>query len=179
MEFLVSLANGLTGIVSAGAENLVGLITGVLPNVLILLTLINALVALVGEEKVMSAARRITRFRILRYTVIPFMGLFFFTNPMCYTIGRFVDEDCKPAVIDSLFSFAHPITGIFPHANSGELFVWLGISAGLTTLDVSATPLAIRYFLVGIIVMFLRGNITEFVTKAMLGRESAKKKEEN
>ena len=80
MEFLVNLANGLTGIVSAGAENLVGLITGVLPNVLILLTLINALTALVGEEKVMSAARRITRFRILRYTVIPFMGLFFFTN---------------------------------------------------------------------------------------------------
>ena len=179
MEFLVNLANGLTGIVSAGAENLVGLITGVLPNILILLTLINALTALVGKEKVMSAARRITRFRILRYTVIPFMGLFFFTNPMCYTIGRFVDEDCKPAVIDSLFSFAHPITGIFPHANSGELFVWLGISAGLTTLDVSTTPLAIRYFLVGIIVMFLRGNITEFVTKAMLGRERVKKKEGN
>lgn len=175
MGFLVNLANGLTGIVSAGAENLVGLITGVLPNVLILLTLINALTALVGEEKVMSAARRITRFRILRYTVIPFMGLFFFTNPMCYTIGRFVDEDCKPAVIDSLFSFAHPITGIFPHANSGELFVWLGISAGPTTLGVSTTPLAIRYFLAGIIVMFLRGNITEFVTKAMLGRETTKK----
>ena len=165
MEFLVNLANGLTGIVSAGAENLVGLITGVLPNILILLTLINALTALVGKEKVMSAARRITRFRILRYTVIPFMGLFFFTNPMCYTIGRFVDVDCKPAAVDSLFSFAHPITGIFPHANSGELFVWLGIST---------TPLAIRYFLVGIIVMFLRGNITEFVTKAMLGRETTK-----
>ena len=105
------------------------------------------------------------------------MGLFFFTNPMCYTIGRFVDEDCKPAVIDSIFTFAHPITGIFPHANSGELFVWLGIAAGLETLKISTTPLAIRYFIVGIIVMFLRGNITEFVTKAMLGRNTRKNKE--
>lgn len=177
MDFLVNLANGLTGIVSAGADNLVGLLTGILPNVLILLTLINAIVALIGEERVMRVARKITRFRILRYTVIPFMGLFFFTNPMCYTIGRFVDEDCKPAVIDSIFTFAHPITGIFPHANSGELFVWLGIAAGLETLKISTTPLAIRYFIVGIIVMFLRGNITEFVTKAMLGRNSKKNKE--
>ena len=82
MDFLVNLANGLTGIVSAGADNLVGLLTGILPNVLILLTLINAIVALIGEERVMRVAKKITRFRILRYTVIPFMGLFFFTNPM-------------------------------------------------------------------------------------------------
>ena len=43
MDILVNLANGLTGIVSAGADNLVGLLTGILPNVLILLTLINAM----------------------------------------------------------------------------------------------------------------------------------------
>lgn len=36
MNFLIKLADGLTGIVGAGGENLVGLITGVLPNVLIL-----------------------------------------------------------------------------------------------------------------------------------------------
>ena len=97
MDFLVNLANGLTGIVSAGADNLVGLLTGILPNVLILLTLINAIVALIGEERVMRVAKKITRFRILRYTVIPFMGLLFYKS-MCYTIGRFVDEDCKPAI---------------------------------------------------------------------------------
>ena len=57
MDFLVNLANGLTGIVSAGADNLVGLLTGILPNVLILLTLINAIVALIGEERVMRVAK--------------------------------------------------------------------------------------------------------------------------
>lgn len=176
MNFFVKIADGFTGIVSAGGENLMGLITGMLPNVLILLTAINAIVALIGEDRVMNFAKRITRFRILRYTVIPFMGLFFFTNPMCYTIGRFVEDDKKPAVIDAIFSFAHPITGLFPHANSAELFVWAGISAGVTTLGHSTTPLAIRYFLVGIIVMFIRGNITELITKVLLGRNKKTQK---
>lgn len=176
MDFLVNLANGLTGIVSAGADNLISLLTGTLPKVLILLTFINAIIGFIGEERVMHAAKKITRFRLLRYTVIPFIGLFFFPNPMCYTIGRFVDEDCKPAVIDSLFSLCHPITGIFPHANPAELFVWLGIAAGLDTLGISTTPLAIRYLIVGMIVTFLRGNITELATKIMLGRNIRKSK---
>lgn len=174
MNFLIKLADGLTGIVGAGGENLVGLITGVLPNVLILLTLINALVVLIGEERVNAVAKKMTRFRILRYTVLPIIALFFLTNPMCYTLGRFVDEEYKPAVIDSMFSMAHPITGLFPHANSGELFVWMGIASGLATLGISTTPLAIRYFLVGIIVCLVRGIATEIATKAMLKNPKSK-----
>ena len=40
MNVFVKLAEGFTGIVSAGGENLMGLITGILPNLLILLTCI-------------------------------------------------------------------------------------------------------------------------------------------
>ena len=147
-----------------------GLITGILPNVLILLTFINALISLIGEERVMNFSKKLTRFRILRYTLLPVMALFFLTNPMCYTMGKFVEEDEKPAFIDACFSFAHPITGLFPHANSAELFVWTGIAAGITTLGESTTPLAVRYLLVGIIVIFLRGNVTEFITKKLMKR---------
>lgn len=172
MNFLVTLADGLTGIVSAGGQNLVGLITGILPNVLILLTMINALTALIGEEKVNNAAKKLTRFTVLRYTLIPILALFFFTNPMCYTMSRFVDEELKPALVDATFTMAHPITGLFPHTNPGELFVWMGIATGLTTLGISTTPLAIRYFLVGIIVCLIRGIATEYVTKAMLGKNN-------
>ena len=170
MNFIVNIAEGFTGIVSAGGENLMGLITGILPNVLILLTFINALISLIGEERVMNFSKKLTRFRILRYTLLPVMALFFLTNPMCYTMGKFVEEDEKPAFIDACFSFAHPITGLFPHANSAELFVWTGIAAGITTLGESTTPLAVRYLLVGIIVNFLRGNVTEFNTKKMMKR---------
>ncbi len=170
MDFIVKIAEGFTGIVSAGGENLVSLITSILPNVLILLTFINALISLIGEERVMNFSRRLTRFRLLRYTLLPVIALFFLTNPMCYTMGKFVEEDEKPAFVDACFSFAHPITGLFPHANSAELFVWTGIAAGITTLGKSTTPLAVRYLLVGIIVIFIRGNVTEFITKKLMKR---------
>ena len=49
MNVFVKLAEGFTGIVSAGGENLMGLITGILPNLLILLTCINAIITL-GHE---------------------------------------------------------------------------------------------------------------------------------
>ncbi len=82
-------------------------------------------------------------------------------NFMCYTFGRFVDEKYKPAYYDSCVSFLHPVTGLFPHANPGELFVYMGIAAGVTTLGLSLGDLAIRYFAVGLIVIFIRGLLTE------------------
>ena len=170
MNVFVKLAEGFTGIVSAGGENLMGLITGILPNLLILLTCINAIITLVGEDRVMNFSKKLTRFRLLRYTLLPVISLFFLTNPMCYTMGRFVEEDQKPAFIDACFSFAHPITGLFPHGNAGELFVWTGIAAGITTLGYSTMPLAVRYLLAGVIVIFIRGNATEFLTKKIMAK---------
>ncbi|MDF1493404.1 PTS glucitol/sorbitol transporter subunit IIC [Caproiciproducens sp. CPB-2] len=175
MDFLVKFAEVFTGVFQAGGENLTGLITGILPTLLVLLTTINALIKLIGEKRVNNFAKKLTRFRLLRYTLLPIMSLFFLTNPMCYTMGRFVEEKEKPAFIDACFSFAHPILGIFPHANPGELFVWAGISAGITTLGQSAMPLAVRYFIVGIIVIFIRGNVTELITTLMMKRKGAAK----
>jgi PTS system glucitol/sorbitol-specific IIC component len=167
MNFLVFLADGLVGIVGAGATNLVGLITGVLPNVLILLTMVNSIIQLIGTEKVDAFAKKVTRFRITRYTIIPFISLFFFTNPMCYTMARFVEEKYKGAVIDATFTMAHPITGIFPHANPGELFVWMGIATGLETLGMSTTRLAVWYLITGFIICFVRGIGNEIIYAAM------------
>ncbi|MCP6606620.1 PTS glucitol/sorbitol transporter subunit IIC, partial [Klebsiella pneumoniae] len=79
------------------------------------------------------------------------LAVFFLTNPMAYTFGKFLPEKQKPAFYDSAVSFVHPITGLFPHANPAELFVYLGISAGITQLGFSLGPLAIRFFLVGVI----------------------------
>lgn len=173
MDFLVRLAEGFSGIFNAGGENLVGLITGILPSLIVLLTFVNALVALIGEERVTAFAQRMTKNIVLRYTVFPLLAVFFLTNPMCYSFGRFLPEKQKPAFYDSAVSFVHPITGLFPHANAGELFVWAGISSGLTTLGLSITPLAVRYFLVGLAVILLRGFVTEALTKAMWKEKSA------
>lgn len=167
MEFLVNLAEHFIGIFNTGGESFVGNVTGILPTLIVLLTFVNALVAWIGEERVTRFAKFCTKNIILRYSVFPFLAVFFMTNPMCYSFGRFLDEKQKPAFYDAAVSFVHPITGLFPHANAGELFVWTGISSGLTTLGLSTMPLAVRYFIVGIIVITIRGICTETLTRIM------------
>ena len=80
---------------------------------------------------------------------------------MSYSFGRFVKEEYKPAFYDANVSFLHPVTGLFPHANAGELFVYMGIAAGITELGLTLGDLAVRYFLVGLIVILIRGILTE------------------
>ncbi len=93
---------------------------------------------------------------------------------MCYTFGKFVEEKYKPAFYDSAVSFVHPVTGLFPHANAGELFVYMGIANGITQLGLPIAGLATRYFLVGILVIFIRGVLTERITLILMGRKSKK-----
>src|SRR5699024_6928466 len=95
-----------------------------------------------------------------RYTIIPFLSVFFFTNPMCYTFGRFLEEKNKAAFYDATVSMVHPITGLFPHANSAELFVFLGIAEGYAKVG-SQSNLALRYLLIGFIVILIRGLVTD------------------
>jgi PTS system glucitol/sorbitol-specific IIC component len=92
------------------------------------------------------------------------------TNPMCYTFGRFLRERHKPAFYDSAVSFVHPVTTFFPYANAGELFVWLGVANGVAQLGQSTVPLAVRYFAVGIVVILIRGVVTELITSYLIRR---------
>ncbi|MBU9672710.1 PTS glucitol/sorbitol transporter subunit IIC [Planococcus sp. CP5-4] len=168
MDFLVSLAEGFIGMFQAGADTFTGLVTGIIPLLIVLITAINALIRLIGEERINRLAAKSTKYIILRYTIFPVLAVFFLTNPMAYTFGKFLPEKQKPAFYDSAVSFVHPITGLFPHANPAELFVYLGIAAGITELGLSLGPLAIRFFLVGVIVILLRGIVTEFITIRMM-----------
>ncbi|MBC8845445.1 PTS sorbitol transporter subunit IIC, partial [Escherichia coli] len=69
---------------------------------------------------------------------------------------------------DSVVSFLHPVTGLFPYANAGELFVYLGIANGVVEAGYSMSSLAVRYFLAGIVVILMRGVITESITKFLM-----------
>lgn len=168
MDFLVRLAEGFIGMFQAGADVFTGLVTGIIPLLIVLITAINALIRLIGEERINNLARKSTKNIILRYTIFPVLAVFFLTNPMAYTFGKFLPEKQKPAFYDSAVSFVHPITGLFPHANPAELFVYLGIAAGITELGLSLGPLAIRFFLVGVIVILIRGIVTEIITVRMM-----------
>jgi len=169
-QVLVALqdaAKWFISIFNSGGATLVGLITGILPTLIVLLTFVNALIALIGPERVEKFAMFATKNIILRYTVFPVLAVFFLTNPMCYSFGKFVEEKQKPAFYDAAVSFVHPILGLFPHANAGELFVWTGIATGITTLGLDVAPLALWYFIVGVVVILIRGIVTETLTKLM------------
>lgn len=164
MEFLAQLAEKFINLFNLGGQQFVGYVTGIIPTLVVLITFVNALINIVGEERVNKTAQACSKFFLLRYTVLPVLSMFVLCNPMAYTLGRFVEEKYKPAFYDAAVSFCHPITGLFPHANAGEYFVYGGIAAGITTLELRLAPLAIRYFIVGVIVILIRGIVTERLT---------------
>jgi glucitol/sorbitol PTS system EIIC component len=164
------LGSHFIGLFNASGEQFVGLITGILPTLIVLLTFMYALTMFIGEERVTRAVRWSARWWITRYTIMPMLAVLMLTNPMCYTFGRYLPERFKPAFYDSAVSFVHPVTTFFPYANAGELFLWLGIASGVTQLGESTVPLALRYFLVGIVVIFIRGVVTERITALLIRR---------
>ena len=161
MDMIANVAECFMGLFVAGGQQLTSWITGIIPKVICLMTAVNAVIALIGEERVETFCSKITGNFLCRYLLLPLVALFCLASPMCFSCGRFVEEKYKAAYYDATVSFVHPITGLFPHANAGELFVYMGIADGISKLGYSTTPLAIRYFIVGLIVMLLRGLITE------------------
>lgn len=170
MSWIEWLGSHFIGLFNAGGQVFVGLVTGIIPTLVVLLTFTYTIVKLIGEERANRAIMFAGRYLILRYTVMPILAVLMLTNPMCYTFGRFLPEKQKPAFYDSAVSFVHPVTTFFPYANAGELFVWLGIADGIQKAGYSIAPLAVRYFLVGIVVIFIRGVVTEYITKYLANR---------
>jgi len=169
---LATAAEDFIAVFNKGGSVLLSLMGGILPTLIVLLTAVNALVRLIGPEKIenlgKAAARPGLQWYPVRYIVLPFVSVFVLTNPMAYTMGRFLPERFKPAFYDSAVSFVHPILGIFPHANPGELFVYVGIATGIQQLGYGLGDLAVRYLLVGLVVIFIRGIVTELITARMM-----------
>ncbi|REJ13514.1 MAG: PTS sorbitol transporter subunit IIC [Caldibacillus debilis] len=170
MEWLQWLGEHFIGMFQAGGETFMGMFTGIVPTLIVLLTFTYAVIKFIGEERVNKTIRFAAKYTILRYTVMPVLSVLLLTNPMCYTFGRFLPERQKPAFYDSAVSFVHPVTALFPYANAGELFVYLGIANGIKEAGYPISELAIRYFLAGIVIILIRGIITEYITKFLANR---------
>jgi glucitol/sorbitol PTS system EIIC component len=168
---LEKAAEWFIGLFQAGGETFVGFVTGIIPTLIVLLTFFYTLINLIGEDRIHRAARVAAGNFFTRYTVLPVLAVFFLTNPMAYTFGTFLDERYKPAFYDSAVSFVHPPLGIFPHVNPAELFVWLGVARGLQQLDLPLGPLAVRYIIAGLIVIFIRGVFTQYITFFLARRQ--------
>ena len=173
--WLAELAEDFIGLFQRGGEVFASLVVGIVPLLIVLLTGVNALIALIGTERVEKvgewAARDGIIYYPIRYMIFPFLAVFFLTNPMAYTLGRFLPEKYKPAFYDAAVSYVHPPLGLFPHINPGEIFVWSGIAFGITQLGLGLGDLAIRYALVGLVVILIRGTLTQWITAIMWRRQ--------
>jgi len=178
LGWLTTIGKHFIGVFQQGGQVFVGFVTGIIPTLVVLMTAFYAIIGLVGEDRVHGVARAAGRIALTRYTVLPVLAVFFLTNPMAYTFGSFLEEKHKPAFYDSAVSFVHPILGLFPHANPGEYFVWGGVLVALLDLEKAGkvppsyhVTLAIYYFVVGLIVILLKGIVTERITAFLARRQ--------
>jgi PTS system glucitol/sorbitol-specific IIC component len=142
------------------------IVTG--PFILVALTINSLLAKCVKKEWVFALAKMLGHIRIFRYMLIPFVSLFALTNPSCYETGKFMKEEHKPSFYDASVSFCHPITGLFPYSNSGELFFFLGMLYPIIKLDLPLWQFGLGYLLAGFLIIFLRGTVTELLTERFL-----------
>ena len=173
MDFIINFAEGFMRLFQLGGETFISWMTGIVPVVLMLLVAMNALIAILGEEKVNKLAQVSAKNPISRYMILPFISAFMLGNPMAISMGRFMPEFYKPSYVASQMQFCHTSNGVFPHINPGELFVWLGIASGIETLGLSTMDLAIRYLLVGLVMNFFAGWITDFTTAWVCKQQGA------
>lgn len=171
MQGISWFAEHFIGLFNESATQFASLVTGILPLLMVMLTAMYAITTWIGEERVTRAIQWAGRWSVTRYTIMPFLAMLLLTNPMAYTFGRFLPERYKPAFYDSTVSFCHPITALFPHANAGEIFVWAGVSAGVQQIAPEKyATLAILYFLVGLVVILIRGIATQWMTGILIKR---------
>ena len=153
MDFIVNLASGFMNLFTLGGQQFMSWVTGIIPTIIMLLVLMNAIMAIAGEKTVNKLAAVCTGNPVLRYAVLPFVSAFMLGNPMALSMGKFMPEFYKPCFYASVTYHCHTNNGLFPHINASELFIWLGIAN------------AVRYLLVGLAANFISGWATELTTR--------------
>ena len=172
MDIVVNVAEGFMGLFDTGAQTFIGWVSSIVPKVLLLLVFMNALIALIGQERINKFARVCSGNVILAYGVLPFISAFMLGNPMALSMGKFLPERMKPSYYASSTYHCHTNSGMVPHINVGEIFIYLGIADGISTLGLSTTPLALRYMLVGLVMNFFAGWVTDFTTKMVMKQQN-------
>ena len=172
------MLNGITwagehfiGLFTEAGKQFAGLITGILPTLIVLLTSMYAMIAFIGEDRVTRAVQWSGRWMITRYTIMPILAVIVLTNPMCYTFGRFLRGAAQAGLLRLRGLVRPPGHHVLPLRQRRRAVRLAGRGGRGHQARRVARPLAIRYFMVGIVVIFIRGVCTELITGYLIRRE--------
>ena len=90
MNIIVNAAEGFMGLFDAGALTFVNWVSTIVPKVLLLLVFMNALIALIGQERINKFAKICSGNVIMAYGVLPFLSAFMLGNPMALSTRKFL-----------------------------------------------------------------------------------------
>lgn len=171
IDGIVQVAQYLINMFTMMGNVFKGMVTGIVPNLVVLLTLVNTIVYFVGDDRINKFARFASKNIILRYTVLPIVASLLIPAPMPMITGKFLPERCKPAFYDATTAIAHPFDGLFPWVHPAEIMVIMGLAQGIEALGLPLAQFFIRAILAAIIIGTVRGAITEKITIYMMKRE--------
>jgi len=171
MEGIVSFVEAFQSIFISSGEVFLDLLTGIVPQVLVLLMVFNAISSLIGPVRLEKFSKFLARYKVFSYTVLPFIGMFFLCNPMAFSLGKFLPQRQRASYIDAVSAANGPMLSLFPHWNPAEYFVWGGIAIGVEQLGLPISGLAIRFFVVGWVLCLIHGFITEWIWVFLAKRE--------
>ena len=103
--------------------------------------------------------------------MLPVLSMFFLTNPMAYTMGRFLPERRKAGVLRFGGQLLPPHHGDLPARQPGRAIRICRNRRGHHELDLPSADLAVRYFYVGLIVILMRGIVTDIVVGILMRRK--------
>lgn len=167
LSWLVTASEGLSGFFEAAGEEFMAWALDIVPMALVALTILNALISFIGQERFERWAAKLTGNIFARYLALPYLATFFLGNPTSCILGSSLKEKYKPAYQELVNrTEMAPMMCLFPHVNPSELFVWLGIYTGVVNgYGVRAgSLLAVCTFLIGLCTCPLNGFIIEKIT---------------